>query len=66
MAVTDSGVLAGSGPIVAEIVVEPSDTPVISPVVGPTVATDGVLDAHTAMVVTLAVVASEYVPVATS
>jgi len=51
-------------PIVAVMVVDPSATPVAMPVVGPTVAIDGVLDIQFEMLVTFAVVASENVPVA--
>jgi len=46
-------------PTVAVTVVDPIDTQLASPVVGLTVATDGVLDAQFARVVTLVVVASE-------
>ena len=59
-----SDTVALTDPIVAEIVVAPSDTPFARPVVGPTVATDCAADDHVATLVTFAVVASEYVPVA--
>jgi hypothetical protein len=63
---TFSGTVALTDPIVAEIVVDPSETPVVRPVVGPTVAMDGVPDAQLATLVTIAIVPSEYVPVAVS
>jgi hypothetical protein len=47
------------GPIVAEIVAEPTDTPVASPVDGPMVATDGVSEVQGGAVVTFCVVPSE-------
>jgi len=59
LATTDSDAVAVTDPMVAEIVVGPSDTPVVSPVVGSTVATDCVPDVHLAVVVTFALVASE-------
>ncbi len=60
----ESGIVAATDPIAAEIVVGPSDMPAVNPEVGSTVATDGVPDVHVARVVTFPVVASEYVPVA--
>jgi len=53
-------------PIMAEIAVDPSDTPVTKPVVGPTVATEEESDVQLATLVTFTVVPSEYVPVAVS
>ena len=46
-------------PTIAVIVVEPTDAQLASPVVGPTVATAGVLDVQVAWFVTLFVVPSE-------
>jgi hypothetical protein len=46
-------------PTVAVIIVEPIDTQLASPVVGPTVATDGVPDIQFARFVTLLLVPSE-------
>lgn len=60
----DSETVAVTEPMDAVRVEEPSDTPVERPVVGPTVATAGVLDVHVAEFVTFAVVPSEYVPLA--
>ena len=51
--------LAVTDPTFAVIVVEPIDTQLASPVVGLTVATDNVLDAQFAMLVTLVLVPSE-------
>lgn len=63
---TVNGALAPTDPMVAEIVAEPTERPVASPVDGPTVATDGVSEVQLAAVVTFCVVPSEYVPVAVS
>jgi len=56
---TFSGTVAVNDPNDVVIVVEPSDTPATRPVVGPTVATDGVADDHFTRLVRFAVVASE-------
>jgi hypothetical protein len=56
---TDNEALAVVEPIVAEIVVVPADTPATSPVEGPTVATDGVLEVQWARVVTSCMLPSE-------
>lgn len=53
-------------PMVTEILQKPADTAVVTPVVKPTIATDGVSAAHVAVVVTSREVPSEYVPVAFS
>jgi hypothetical protein len=57
---------AVTAPMVAEIFVVPTATPVARPVVGLTVATVGVLETQLAASVKIRVVASEYVPVAVS
>ena len=63
---TDNGVVAVSDPIVAEIVAEPTDAALASPVDGPMVATDGVSEVQLAAEVTFCVLPSAKVPVAIS
>jgi hypothetical protein len=65
-ATIDNGTDVVTDPIDAEMVTEPSDAPVAWPVVGTTVATAGVSEAHVAVFVTFAVEPSEYVPMAVS
>ena len=59
MAIVVRDKLPSTDPTVAVIVVDPADTQLASPVVGPTVATAGVLDVQVAWFVTLFVVPSE-------
>src|SRR5579863_2245667 len=66
LATTDSDVDAVTEPTLAEIVLEPCDTPVTTPIAATTIATAGLPDDQVAILVTLAVVPSENVPVAAS
>ena len=57
--IIDSDTIAVTDPIEAVMVEDPRETPVARPVVGPTVATDDVLDVHVAAFVLSAVLPSE-------
>ena len=56
---TESGTFPVTDPIVAEMLADPPNIPVESPVVGPTVATVGVSELQAAAVVTFCVLPSE-------
>ncbi len=63
---TDTDAVALTDPMAADMLAEPSDTPDTRPVVGPTVAMDGVPEVQLAAVVTFCMLPSEKVPVAVS